>query len=309
MIDIGMILARFTHFAGTMVLFGASLFPLYAHANARPGASRDWRTGLLLAAAVVALIGGLFWFAFAAANMAGGLSDLADAEVLWTVIGATNFGPAWAGRMCLATIIVIMTAVRPFTRTAFGQDLVNAVLAAVLLGSLAGTGHSQVEEGWASVAHMLSDATHLLAAGAWLGGLVPLAYVITVGMTDRRELVPVHAALLRFSAMGYVAVATLVGTGLVNSWFLVGSPSNLLTTSYGRALVVKLALFAGMLALAAANRLWLVPALRSAQPDGPKQSMESLRKLRNHVLGEQLLGAMVLLVASLLGTMRPAIGQ
>jgi putative copper resistance protein D len=34
-----------------------------------------------------------------------------------------------------------------------------------------------------------------------------------------------------------------------------------------------------------------------------------LDRLRNHVLGEQALGVMVLLIVSVLGTMRPAIGQ
>jgi putative copper resistance protein D len=37
--------------------------------------------------------------------------------------------------------------------------------------------------------------------------------------------------------------------------------------------------------------------------------MAYLRRLRNHVFGEQILGATILLVVSLLGTMRPAIGQ
>jgi len=44
----------------------------------------------------------------------------------------------------------------------------------MLLVSLAGVGHSQIEEGAAGAVHVVSDAAHLLAAGAWLGGLVPL---------------------------------------------------------------------------------------------------------------------------------------
>jgi putative copper export protein len=63
--------------------------------------------------------------------------------------------------------------------------------------------------------------------------------------------------------MGYVAVATLVGTGVINGWFLVGSPSNLIEQPYGPILLLKLLLFTGMLALAAVNRFWLVPALSS----------------------------------------------
>jgi putative copper resistance protein D len=307
MIDVGLMLARFLHYAATTALFGASLFPLYAYVNAEPQASRSWRTLLLLATAVVAVLSGLFWFAFSAANMAGGLSDLVDAEVLWTVVRATSFGPVWIARMVLAIVIVVVTAVRVFRLRAFGQDLVNAVLAAVLLASVAGTGHAQVEEGWASVVHVLSDAAHLLGAGAWLGGLVPLAYILASQRTNR-DTGPIDQVLLRFSGIGYIAVAMLVGTGVINSWFLVGSVSNLLGTPYGQVLLAKLVLFAGMLILAVANRFWLVPSISSAACPGGEPSVW-LGRLRKHVLGELFLGAMILSLVSVLGTMEPAIGQ
>ena len=78
--------------------------------------------------------------------------------------------------------------------------------------------------------------------------------------------------------------------------------------SYGQILLGKLTLFAAMLALAAANRFWLVPRMietreNSGEPAG------WLGRLRYHVFGEQLLGLMVLLAVSVLGTMRPAVGQ
>ena len=63
--------------------------------------------------------------------------------------------------------------------------------------------------------------------------------------------------------MGYAAVTTLVGSGLVNAWVLVGSPERLITTQYGQLLLVKVCLFAGMLALAAQNRFRLVPVVIS----------------------------------------------
>jgi putative copper resistance protein D len=177
------------------------------------------------------------------------------------------------------------------------------MLAAMLLASLAGVGHTQVEQGWAGFVHVLSDAAHLLAAGAWLGGLIPLAYILASHLDTSHDLAAIHRILMRFSGMGYVAVATLIGTGLINSWFLVGSVFNLLATPYGQMLLAKLVLFAGMLALAVANRLWLVPAISRAADDS------AAVWLRVHVVGEQLLGAMILLVVSFLGTMQPAIGQ
>ncbi|MGL3211455.1 copper homeostasis membrane protein CopD [Bradyrhizobium sp. BR 1433] len=309
MVDVALILVRFAHYAGTAVLFGVSLFPFYAYSNSEPAPSRAWRSRLLLATGIIAAISGLLWFFLSAANMAGGISDLADAETLSAVIRDTGFGNVWMARMLLAVIIVVATAAYAFRTASISVDLLLLILAAVFLASLAGAGHARVEEGWEGVVHVLSDAAHLLAAGAWLGGLVPLAHVLACHARPSRDAGQIDPVLLRFSGMGYVAVATLVGTGLVNSWFLVGSVSNVLATPYGQVLLVKLVLFAGMVVLAVANRFWLVPAMSDARLDGSEGAMAWLRRLRNHVFGEQFLGAMVLLIVSLLGTMRPAIGQ
>jgi putative copper export protein len=46
------------------------------------------------------------------------------------------------------------------------------------IASLAGVGHTRIEEGWAAVLHVTADAAHLLAAGAWLGGLAPLGFIL-----------------------------------------------------------------------------------------------------------------------------------
>src|SRR5258708_6171173 len=109
--------------------------------------------------------------------------------------------------------------------------------------------------------------------------------------------------------MGYVAVTTLIGSGLANSWFLIGNISGLFATPYGQLLIMKLGLFAGMLALAVSNRFWIVPSLTKARTDDPNGSTVWTARLRNHVLGEQFLGFMVLLVVSVLGILQPAIGQ
>jgi len=307
MIDSLIILARFVHYAAATALFGVSLFPLYAYVASEPERLGRWRAGLLLVTAVAALLSGLFWFVFSAANMAGSLSDLADIEILWAVVRDTGFGVVWTARLFLVVVIILVIGMHQFQKARLSWNLVLVILAAVFLASLAGTGHAQVEEGGASIVHVLSDAAHLLAAGAWLGGLVPLAYILAYLTKTSRDAGPMNQILLRFSGMGYLAVATLLGSGFVNSWFLVGSVSNLIGTPYGQVLLIKLVLFAGMVALAAANRLWLVPLMSSLS-----SSLEATiyqHRLRNHLFGEQALGVMVLLIVSVLGTMRPAIGQ
>jgi putative copper resistance protein D len=311
MVDLGLVVARLLHYAAVTALAGVSFFPLYAYAATEPKELFRRRRAVLLSAAIGALLSGLLWFVFSVANMSGALADVADHEVLWTVLNETAFGSVWMARMFLAVIILGVTAVPQFWTAIAGRDLITAFLAAVLLASLAGTGHSQIEEGWMSLVHVGSDAAHLLAAGAWLGGLVPLGFVLLgYTMTDRQasSSVDVDRILLRFSSMGYVAVATLIASGLINSWFLVGSVSSLLTTLYGQLLLGKLALFAAMLALAAVNRFWLVPQLIETRQDSGEPAMW-LGRLRYHVLGEQFLGLMVLLAVAVLGTMRPAVGQ
>lgn len=309
MLDFGLVLARLLHCAAMTTLFGASLFSLYAYADGEPATLGNWQRPLLLWTAVAAVLSGLFWFVFSAASMAGSLSDLADADALWTVVRDTGFGIVWTGRMLLAVIIVVVTAIHRFLPTPLARKLASPILAAMLLASLAGVGHTQIDEGWAGFVHVLSDTAHLLAAGAWLGGLIPLAYILARPSDTSSDLATIEEVLLRFSGMGYVAVATLVGTGLINSWFLVGSVSNLVGTSYGQTLLAKLALFAAMVALAAANRFWLVPAISNVRRGASDHSSTVwLRRLRNHVLGEQFLGALILLVVSVLGTMQPAIG-
>jgi putative copper resistance protein D len=69
-------------------------------------------------------------------------------------------------------------------------------------------------------------------------------------------------------------------------------------------LIVKLVLFAGMLSLAGLNRFIIVPRLIKANDGG---DAAWLIRLRRHILGEQALGVVVILIVSALGTMQPAI--
>jgi putative copper resistance protein D len=310
MIDLGLVIARLLHYAAATTLAGVSFFSLYAYAAPEPIMLLRWRQGVLLAAAIAALLSGVLWFVFSVANMSGTLADVADREVLWTILNETTFGKVWTVRMLLAVIVPSVILIRLASTAGPKPDWITASLTGALLASLAGVGHSQIEEGVAGVIHVTSDAAHLLAAGAWLGGLLPLGFILLrYGReTDTARATVMDEVLLRFSGMGYVAVATLIGSGLLNGWFLIGNVSGLFATSYGQLLVAKLFLFAGMLALAVSNRFWIVPSLTKALTD-PNASTAWTARLRYHVLGEQFLGFMILVVVSVLGTMQPAVGH
>src|SRR5260370_13190850 len=223
MIDLGLVVARLLRYAAVTTLAGVSFFPLYAYAVAEPKQLFRRRRAVLLSAAVGALLSGILWLVFSVANMSGTLADVADREVLWMVLNEMSFGRVWMARMLLAVIVLSVISTR-FASTAGPQpDWIMASLAGALLASLAGIGHSQIEEGVAGVIHVTSDAAHLLAAGAWLGGLLPLGFVLmNYGReTETARVTDLDEVLLRFSGMGYIAVATLIGSGLVNGWVLI----------------------------------------------------------------------------------------
>jgi len=308
--ETGLIASRFLHYVAAMALFGVSLFPLYAFAYRRPQWSMRLQRllrAIVLAAAVAALLSSITWLAFTTAMMAGTLSAATEWDAVWSVLSDTTFGHVWIVR--LALMIVILSATRfGAASTANGhRDIHTPLLAGLLLASLAGVGHTQQNDGPAWLVHSGADSVHLLAAGAWLGGLLILGFVLVPSRAspacDPRV---TEDVLLRFSGMGYIAVALLIASGAVNSWYLIGSVDALVGTAYGQLLLVKLCLFTSMLALAASNRFWLVPALRNSET---ARSHDSLATLRRHVLGEEVLGLFVILIVSALGTMEPAGSQ
>jgi copper resistance protein D len=292
-----------------LVLFGGSLFPLYAYRGfTHPGpasfARRQRATSS--AAAIGALLSGVLWFLFTVASITDTVSAAFDKDAVWSVLAETSFGRVWLVRLTLMIVVLGLIASRVSTKSP-GPDRVMPLIAAGLLASLAGVGHTQVEEGLQKFIHIASDGVHLLAAGAWLGGLLPLGFLLALTASTAKPDAIADASRVsaRFSGMGYLAVASLVGSGLINSWFLVGTFSNLLATAYGQLVVLKVVLFAGMILLAVLNRFWLVPVL--IRERGTQVRPTSLTRLRRHVLGEQLLGILVLLVVSILGTLPPAI--
>jgi copper resistance protein D len=299
MLEAGLILSRFLHYTAVLVLFGASLFPFYAfpdRVDQKSARSDNWLHRVMLGAALVALLSSLPWLAFTTANVVGTPSAAADWVSLRSVVRDTAFGYVWLGRLVLVSWAVGLIGLRAYS-TLHGR-VVLALLSASLLAGLAGIGHTQQSEGAAGLIHVGADALHLLAAGAWIGGLLVLAHVLAYA---QEEAEPV---LMRFSGMGYVAVAVLVASGLINGWYLVGSLNGLVGTSYGQLLLVKLCLFAGMLCLAITNRFRLVPSLRRVDEAG---RVLSLARLRRHVVAEWTLGLLVVLIVSALGTMEPAL--
>ena len=295
----GHMLSRFVHFTVLLFTFGVSFFPLYAFSQRDHVASLKLRTpfkAILLLACLIALASGVSWLVFTAASMADLLSEALGSSTLAVVVGESGFGRVWTIRMGLVIALCVLCGLQRWARPP--SAILMSALSGACLASLALAGHTQEQEGPSFAVRVTADGAHLLAAGAWLGGLVALLAVLSsrAAFGDLSESELGHV-LMRFSGMGYGAVAILVGTGLVNAWYLM--PALIVTSLYSQLLIIKLALFALMLLLAALNRFWLVPA--TAGPDVEK----TLFRLRHHVIGEQLLGVFIIALVSVLGTLSP----
>jgi putative copper resistance protein D len=275
-------------FAAAMLLFGGGLFRLLlgeAAAALDPALVR-WLRG----ATVVACVSALGWLALESASMGDGWVDAANPASIVAVLRETEFGHVWTVRLAVA-VFLIAVALAPASRRAFRF---GTAFAALFLASLALTGHAVMDEGVARILHPLNQVVHLLAGGAWIGALLPLWLCL------RRD--PDALALLavrRFARLGYAAVALVLASGVVNAWFLVDSVANLLDTTYGRLLLVKLALVAAMVALATINRFRLAPVLT----ENPSARAWLLRS----VAAEIVLAVCILAAASLLGSSAPTL--
>jgi copper resistance protein D len=174
-------------------------------------------------------------------------------------------------------------------------------LAVVLLGSLAWTGHAAATPESLGYVHLTADSLHLIAAGTWIGALVPLAMLLTNCESSQNSIPAARESVRRFSILGVASVATLVVSGIANSWILVGNLRDLIVTNYGRLLLLKVALFLVMVFLAGINRIVLTPGLARE----PSSAAVALRQIRMNTLIEAGLGILVIVLVGALGTLSP----
>jgi putative copper resistance protein D len=299
-----LVYVRAVHFAATILAAGVVFFqffiaePAFAAAGdviypAMEKLRRRW-SWLVWSSLAIAVLSAAVWLVLLAAAIYGApIAEVWANGGVWTVAAETRFGQVWSARLGLAVLLALSLAARP--RWSF----VPVMLAASLLTAPAWTGHAGAAPGAAGQFHLVADVLHLLAAGTWIGGLPPLAMLLAATCRTKESgwTNVVTAAIRRFSLLGMASVSVLLATGIVNTWYEVGSFANLVETAYGRLIVLKVGLFAAMVAIAAVNRFHLTPRLAA---------VGMVRRLQRNSLAEAALGFAAVLVVGFLGTMAPA---
>jgi len=224
-VGFGTVLSRWVFFAGLLVASGLALFDLLVW---RPLVKSDLRTGWIAIGLTAMFVSshGLVHASHGGASTRFGL--------------AIYFGSAVAATGAAAAAI----AVTDRSAAPFAMVLAVAVLPVpTVAGHTLDPGRSWLE--------VPIDLLHVVAAAGWIGGLFALAFVV-----PREGVSPdvVGAAARRFSNLALASVIVLALTGAVRVLAELSAVSQLWTTGYGRAILVKTGLFAVLLGLGLLSR-------------------------------------------------------
>lgn len=290
---------RWAWFASLLGMIGAVAFRygvlprLDRDVELRPVAARAeaalWFVALGAAALSVGTLFARLWMQVAAL---GGGERAWDGARLDLLLRETGWGLAWVLQAIatLAFVIGLFIARAPHGRAV---GWMGAAAGAVLLSAVpALSGHAASVGSMNGVA-ILTDTVHVLGAGVWMGTLAALLAVgVPATQLSGAGAGGAVAAMVRaFSPMALAGGAAVGVTGIVNVFFQLDALPDVWTTGYGRALLLKLVLLAGVGALGFYNWRRVLPALG----DDP-----GTRRLRVSARAELGLGLAVLLVTAVL---------
>lgn len=232
-----LVVARWLHFVGYALGFGAIAFGLWA---AVPEDTFVWKRRLwrlvnigivlLLCAEPLALL----------AQTIGVRNTLFDLAVAGDVLGS-GFGLVWAQRVGIALLLWVITGVVKDGRTRALWTVPALALVAAIVDAVASTSGVNVPQ------VVIAAATlHQAAMGVWIGGLTLLLVLWKSLEREQR-----NAMLIRFGQLSGAAIGVLSATGLVMATIRLTRPEDLITTFYGAILAVKLLVALLVIALAA----------------------------------------------------------
>lgn len=265
-----LVVARWLGFAGLALGVGVPTFLLLCW-------QRGWAMGRLrrLCAAGTATVaaGGLLAFLLQGPYAAGsGLGAFADRDLLETTASST-YGLTLLARVAFALLLLAVLRVAPGRVAA----IAGTILALGLVVTTAAVGHPVA--GVLPVFAVFVTSVHVAAMTLWVGGLVALlAGLLRPGVAAG----DLATALPRFSRLAFGSVVALVLTGVVQTIREVGTPTALVSTTYGWVLVAKVALVLLVFGAAGVARVWVQQRL-----GGPRRRPPSARRMTVHAFSAE----------------------
>jgi len=188
------------------------------------------------------------------------------------------------------------------------RDALMGLGAVIGVCAMSWGGHAA--DGTDVVINECADALHGIASALWLGGLVGLV-VCVIG--PARRMIPedrlrfLSAAVVKFSSLAIGCVGVLIATGTYRALAEVAQLSDLVSTGYGRALLVKLGLFGALLGFGAYNRLIIHPRLEGAALAGETDLVDADSALMRTLRWEIGFAFVLLCAVAVLLALTPAV--
>ena len=281
--------ARWAYFVGLALLVGTMGLRLLVLREPLPPRLSNRMYGVAAAGGIATLNVGIAAFVMRAADalqlpfvdlLYGDLSPIATKTRFGIAFVAMTLGYA------VVTALVLLAWILDRPRLLWPGFVMGLGFAT----GLSLSGHQGVEPN-ATLLTGVADWLHLVAAILWVGGLVALATCVWPLEPSLRK-----TAFLGFSRIATVLVGVLVLAGTYLSITRLPSVSDLWSTSYGEALLVKIAIVCVALAWGAVHHFVVRPRLeRGDTPSGVRRSL----------IGESTVAILVLLAAAVLVNARP----
>jgi copper transport protein len=164
-------------------------------------------------------------------------------------IRATLFATPWGWSIIVRIVAALVTFALAWRNERKARFSAAALLAVVLV-TFSSTGHAMAQTGTfeRSIA-VLIDFTHLLAGGAWIGGVFVLTLTLLHAVRhDAFELAATRRLLGAFTPVASIAVGVVVATGLYATSLHIDTIASFVGSAYGQVLLVKIACVVTLLA-------------------------------------------------------------
>lgn len=279
--DVAAVLAKAVTYGATLGAGGAVFFLLYSATLLRDSQRATIRRliAILLGVAAAASI---LRILLISGSMSGEPADMFNGAFARMILGAGEGRATGIRLVGLALALCALSHKRLF----LGPGVVGAILAVT---SFAWIGHLHALV--PNIAPSLLLCLHLLCASFWLGALTPLL-IVTAGGNELQ----IAAAASQFGKLALRVVSLLLAAGVSMLLMLMHNAAQFLASDYGKMMAIKLLTVAGLLGLAAWNKLHLTPRLLN-------RDVRAALLFRRSLRAEIGVGSLILLATAALTTL------
>ena len=223
---------------------------------------------------------GLIAFLSVAGNLGGELSSAINVSLILLSLETLSGKSALLFSVGFFVIIISIFGNNTFFNFAKSIGVIFILLSFVIVG------HSTLKGFSAQILIVI----HLFCISFWLGSFLPLKFMCMNKNTKKLSIISE-----KFGQYAVVYISSLLITGLIFSYIMVGGIGSLIFTRYGNFLMLKLFFVTAILSLGALNKFRLVPLLKKNYSEGTK-------KLKTSLQFEIVITLLILFVTSILTT-------